>query len=152
MIPGWSPIKIVQTVPVGCISRSQGQYIGFSKCNFQKSSCLKLQGPVLSYLIYNIIKRSSTKAVQIMTLGFSIIGSTVTFDLFLRWATKGPLGPLVYFSCKQSFFTTLFFFLSSKLQVKFARCFSQLCTLYLTQLSLFFFKLWSNIQVPWMLL
>ena len=31
-----------------------------------------------------------------MPLGFSIIGSTVTFDLFLRWATQGPLGPLVY--------------------------------------------------------
>ena len=30
-IPGWSPIKVVQTVPVGCISRSQGQQIGFWK-------------------------------------------------------------------------------------------------------------------------
>jgi len=30
-----------------------------------------------------------------MPLGFSIIWSTVTFDLFLRWATQGPLGPLV---------------------------------------------------------
>ena len=30
-----------------------------------------------------------------MPLGFSIIGSTVAFDLFLRWATQGPLGPLV---------------------------------------------------------
>jgi len=29
MIPGWSPIKVVQTVPVGCISRSRGQYIDF---------------------------------------------------------------------------------------------------------------------------
>jgi len=27
----------------------------FSKCNFQKSSCLKLQGQELSYLIYSII-------------------------------------------------------------------------------------------------
>jgi len=27
----------------------------FSKCNFQKSSCLKLQGPVLSYLVFSII-------------------------------------------------------------------------------------------------
>jgi len=31
-----------------------------------------------------------------MPLGFSIIGSTVTFDLILRWATQGPLGPLVF--------------------------------------------------------
>jgi len=44
---------------------------------------MKLQGPVLSYLVYNIIKRSYTKVVQIMPLGFSIIGSTVTFDIFL---------------------------------------------------------------------
>jgi len=35
---------------------------------------------VLSYLIYYIIKRSSTKVVQIMPLGFSIIESTVTFS------------------------------------------------------------------------
>jgi len=33
-----------------------------------------------------------------MPLGFSIIGSTVTFDLILRWATQGPLGPLVFLS------------------------------------------------------
>ena len=68
------------------------------------SSCLKLQGPVLSYLIYNIIKRSSTKFVQIMPLGFSIIGSTVTFDLFIRWATQGPLGPLVSLMNKWTIF------------------------------------------------
>ena len=41
----------------------------FSKCNFQKSSCPKLQGPELSYLAYSIIQRSSTKVVQIMPLG-----------------------------------------------------------------------------------
>jgi len=29
MIPGWSPIKVVQTLPVGCISRSRVQKIGF---------------------------------------------------------------------------------------------------------------------------
>ena len=33
---------------------------------------------------------------KLCPLGFSIIGSTVTLDLFLRWATQGPLGPLVY--------------------------------------------------------
>ena len=35
MIPGWSPIKVVQTVPVGCISRSRGQYIGFWNKTFK---------------------------------------------------------------------------------------------------------------------
>jgi len=76
------------------------------KWNFQKSSCLKLQaqsfhiwyiassrGP-LPKLLKLVPYQSCSK--QIMPLGFSIIGSTVTFDLFLRWATQGPLGPLVY--------------------------------------------------------
>jgi len=35
MIPGWSPIKVVQTVPVGCISRSGGQKIGFQNAIFK---------------------------------------------------------------------------------------------------------------------
>ena len=35
MIPGWSPIKVVQTVPVGCISRSRGQEIGFQNAIFK---------------------------------------------------------------------------------------------------------------------
>ena len=35
MIPGWSPIKVVQTVPVGCISRSRGQKIGFQNAIFK---------------------------------------------------------------------------------------------------------------------
>ena len=35
MIPGWFPIKVVQTVPVSCISRSRGQWIGFWNENFK---------------------------------------------------------------------------------------------------------------------
>jgi len=35
MIPGRSPTKIVQTVPVGCISRLQGQKIGFQNAIFK---------------------------------------------------------------------------------------------------------------------
>jgi len=35
MIPGWSPIKVVQTVPVGCISRSRGKKIGFQNAIFK---------------------------------------------------------------------------------------------------------------------
>jgi len=46
--------KLLRTVPVGCISKSWGQ-IFFSKCNIQKISCPKLQGPELSYLVYSII-------------------------------------------------------------------------------------------------
>ena len=41
----------------------------FIKCNLKKSSCLKLQGSELSYLVYSIIQRSSTKVVQIIPLG-----------------------------------------------------------------------------------
>ena len=35
MVPGLSSTKIVQTVPVGCISRSQGQKIGFQNSIFK---------------------------------------------------------------------------------------------------------------------
>jgi len=35
MVPGWSPIKAVQTVPIGCISRSRGQEIGFQNAIFK---------------------------------------------------------------------------------------------------------------------
>jgi len=35
MIPGWSPIKVVQTLPVGCISRSWGQKMGFQNAIFK---------------------------------------------------------------------------------------------------------------------
>ena len=48
IVPGWSPTKSVQMVLIGCISRSWGQKIGFQK------SCLKLQGPGLSYLVYTV--------------------------------------------------------------------------------------------------
>jgi len=35
MISGWSPIKVVQTVPVGCINRSRGQKISFQNAIFK---------------------------------------------------------------------------------------------------------------------
>jgi len=35
MIPGWSSTKVVQIVPVGCISRSWGQKIGFQNAIFK---------------------------------------------------------------------------------------------------------------------
>jgi len=40
IIPGSSFTKIFEMVLIGCISRSRGQKLGY-----QKSSCLKLQGP-----------------------------------------------------------------------------------------------------------
>jgi len=43
MLPGWSPIKVVQTVPVDCISKVTGSINRFSNCNLQKSSCPKLK-------------------------------------------------------------------------------------------------------------
>jgi len=35
MIPGWSPTRVVQIVPVGCLSRSRGQKIGFQNAIFR---------------------------------------------------------------------------------------------------------------------
>jgi len=35
MIPGWSPTKVVQMVLIGCISRSQGQKVGFQNAIFK---------------------------------------------------------------------------------------------------------------------
>ena len=35
IIPGWSPTKVVQIVPVVCISRSQRQEIGFQNAIFK---------------------------------------------------------------------------------------------------------------------
>jgi len=51
MVPGLFSSKIVQMVLIGCICRSWGQKDRFSKCNFQKSSFLKLHGPELSCLV-----------------------------------------------------------------------------------------------------
>ena len=53
MVPEWSPTKIVQMVLIGCICRSWVKIV-FFKCNFQISSCLKLQGPELSNLVYTL--------------------------------------------------------------------------------------------------
>jgi len=36
MIHGWSSIKVVQPVPVGCINRSRGKKIGFQNAIFKK--------------------------------------------------------------------------------------------------------------------
>ena len=35
IVPGWSYIKVVQTIPVGCISRSRGKKIGFQNAIFK---------------------------------------------------------------------------------------------------------------------
>jgi len=52
MIPGWFSIKVVQKVQVHCISRSQGQRIGFQNAIFKN---LLVQDPELSYLVNSII-------------------------------------------------------------------------------------------------
>jgi len=41
--------------PEHTVHKIVGSKIRFSKCNFQKSSCLKVEGPELLYLMYNII-------------------------------------------------------------------------------------------------
>jgi len=58
MIPGWPYQKWLNVFDWLHINVT-GSKIMFSKCNFHKSSCLKVQGPEFSYLMYNIILRSS---------------------------------------------------------------------------------------------
>jgi len=50
-----SPTNVVQMVLIGYISSSRGQKIGFQNAILKKSSCLKLQDPELSYLVYSIV-------------------------------------------------------------------------------------------------
>jgi hypothetical protein len=48
-----SPFKVVQMVLVFCISRwASGARKGVSKIQVKKTSCLKVQGPELWYLVY----------------------------------------------------------------------------------------------------
>jgi len=81
-------------VQIGCISRSQGQKLGFQNAIFK------------NLLVWNYKAQSFHNWCIISSRGplpifggqhkwSSVNGSTVIFDLFLRWATKGPLGPLV---------------------------------------------------------
>jgi len=78
-------------VLIGCISRSLGQN-RFSKCNFQKSSRLKLQGPGLSYLMSNINTRSST---NICWTTLVVLCKWLDFELwhFPQVSDLGPFGP-----------------------------------------------------------
>ena len=69
MILIWPSLKIVQMVPILCISRSHRLKIDFKDDNFKKSSCLKPQGLELWYLICSITLWTFTKLVQIMPLG-----------------------------------------------------------------------------------
>jgi len=99
MVPGWSPTKIVQMVLIGCIKRSQGHEIDFQNAIVKKSSCLKLQGPEHSYIVYNIIERSSTNVVQNMPLGHNFtlnyIRKTSSLEPIMEiWPNSGPLPKL----------------------------------------------------------
>jgi len=59
LIPGWSLIKVDRTVPVGCISRSRGQKIGFQNAIFKnllvrdyKAQCFHI---IYHIMVYSII-------------------------------------------------------------------------------------------------
>jgi len=86
MVPGWSPTKIIQMVPIGCICRSWGQIIGLQKAIFK--TFLLWNYKAQSFYIwynYNIIYRSSTKVVQIMPLGSKLTparGSQFYIELY----------------------------------------------------------------------
>jgi len=63
MIMGWSPSKVVQIVPDGCILWSRGYAIGFKKMDFSNTGIFLSK--VLD-LVYNTIYKSATKVAQIM--------------------------------------------------------------------------------------
>ena len=52
MFPGWSPTKVVQIVPVGCISRSRGHKIGFQNAIF--NNLIVLNNKAQSFHIWYI--------------------------------------------------------------------------------------------------
>jgi len=95
MVPGWTLTKIVQMVLIGCICRSWGQKNRFSKGNFQKSSCLTVQGPQLSNLMYNIILRSSTK-IRWTTLVFLCKWLHCDLWPFPQLSDPEPFCPIVF--------------------------------------------------------
>ena len=93
LIPGWSPTKIVQMVLIGCISRSQSQKLGFQNAIFKN---LVWNYKAQSFHIWCITSSRGPLPIFGGQHQWSTEnGSTVTFDLFLRCATQGPLGPLV---------------------------------------------------------
>jgi len=84
--------QIVQTVD--CISRSWGLKIGFQDAIFK--NLLAWNYKAQSFYIWYI---ASSRGPLLIFGGqhkwSSVNGSTVTFDLLLRRATQGPMGPLV---------------------------------------------------------
>jgi len=94
MIPGWSPTKIIKMVLIGCISRSRGWKLGFQNAIFK--NILVWNYKAQSFHIWCITSsRGPLPIFGGQHQWSSVNGSTMTFDLFLRWATQGPLGPLV---------------------------------------------------------
>jgi len=94
MIPWWSSTKIVQMVLIGCISMSRGQKIGFQNATFKNRLVWNYKAQ--SFHIWCMTSsRGPLPILRIQHYWSSVNGFTVTFDLFLRWATQGPLGPLV---------------------------------------------------------
>jgi len=108
MIPGCFPITVVQTVPVGCISRSRGQKLGFQNAFFKNLLVLKYKAQS-SHIWCLTWSRGHLPIFGGQHYWFSVNGSTVTFDLFLRWATQGPLGPLILYIVLQKVFLMLGF-------------------------------------------
>jgi len=79
----------------GWISRSRGQKLGFQNAIFKNLLVWKYKAK--SFHIWCITSsRGPLPIFGVQHKWSTVNGSTVTFDLFLRWATQGPLGPLVY--------------------------------------------------------
>jgi len=95
MVSGWSPTKIVQMVLIGCISMSWCQTLGFPNAIFKKSFCLKAHSPELLYWC-TTSSRGPLPIFGWQHKWSSVNGSAMTFDLFLRWAIRGPSVEIIY--------------------------------------------------------
>jgi len=89
-------------VLIGCISRSRGQKLCFQNAIFKHLLVWKYKAQSF-HIWYITSSRGPLPIFGGQHKRSSVNGSTVTFDLFVRWATQGPLGPLVVnVICNQS--------------------------------------------------
>ena len=119
MIPGYSPIKIIQMVLISCISRSKGRKIGFWNAFFKNLfvwnytaqrfhiwDITPSRGPLpklfklcpwghnftLNYIRKTTLPQTTSFLEPLMEIW---LNSTRMIPGPLRWATQGPLDPLV---------------------------------------------------------
>jgi len=123
MVPVWSPTKIVQMVPIGCICRSRGQKIGLHKAIFKNLLLWNYKAQSF-YIWYTCITSSRDHLPKLFKLcpwgqnwpppgghSFTLNYIRKTSNDFLSWIANGNLtklnrkGPWVvlYQNCSNGF-------------------------------------------------